>query len=309
MRFLIFFILLAGFYLLFREMQLLNKMGAVWEKTRTGMEATSRQRLLSGRKELLELQTKSSFWWSLDKKLRYSGLQRRFPGLTAEWWLLGNLLVQGCLFLAALALSGGLGAVCVCLFSQLACEVLFAVCRLKNVRRVNDNLLKLLDFLGNYSMTAGELTGVLEQVSRYMEEPIRGALEHCCFEAEITGDTGLALLSMAQQLEHPKFKELARSMEISVRYCADFSAMVSGSRRSMREYLRGVQERRGILREAMLQMGLLLMMSVAILVIAGRLIGAGLPELLFGSIPGRLASAVILAVLGCFAVQAGRGQT
>ena len=137
-----------------------------------------------------------------------------------------------------------------------AMEYLFlSTLRAEELRVTNENLLKCLNFLGNYSLTAGEITMVLGQVSRYVEEPLKGALEECAYEAQTTGDSSLALLSMAERIEHPKIKELARNLEISIRYMADLTTLVDSSRRSAREYLRMEEERKGMLREARYQYG------------------------------------------------------
>ena len=169
---------------------------------------------------------------------------------------------------------------------------LLQLLRNANLRAVNEHMMKLLDFLGNYSITAGDITGVFHQVGRYMEEPIRSALDACYYEAQTTGDVSLALLSMAEKIEHPKFKELARNMEISQRYCADFSALVSGSRRSLREYLRISQERRGMLREAFVNMALLLGLSLVVLAVVGSLVQMPVAALLVSTLPGRAGLAV-----------------
>ena len=58
-------------------------------------------------------------------------------------------------------------------------EYLFlSTLRAEELRVTNENLLKCLNFLGNYSLTAGEITMVLGQVSRYVEEPLKGALRN-----------------------------------------------------------------------------------------------------------------------------------
>lgn len=104
---------------------------------------------------------------------------------------------------------------------------------------------------------------------------MKSALDACCYEAATTGDVGMALLAMAERIEHPKFKELARNMEVSVRYCADFSVLVNSSRRSLREYLRVAQERRGMLREGAINLALLAGMSVIVLLIVGSFTESG----------------------------------
>lgn len=125
-------------------------------------------------------------------------------------------------------------------------------------------------------------------------------------EAQVTGDTGTALLSMADKVEHPKFQELARNMEISVRYCADLTALVSSSRRSMREHLRIAQERKAMLREAIVNMALLLVMSMAVLLTVGHLINLSFQELVWGTIPGRIGLGALGAIFLLFWIQLQR---
>lgn len=109
----------------------------------------------------------------------------------------------------------------------------------------------------------------------------------------------MALLAMAEKIEHPQFRELARNMEINVRYCADFSALVSGSRRSMRDYLKTSQERKNMLREAAVNMALLLIMSGFSLVIVDGLIQRSIWDILIYSIPGRIALTILVIII-CF---------
>lgn len=275
MKLLILILLFTGFFLLFLELGTLEHIAGVLKKTRIGMDAASRQRSLADRQNLLSMQEKHSRWYSLEQRLQYCGIKGRFPGMTAEWWLLGNLGAASALF-TAVSIAGGAGMAALALIGCAGAErLLLNRLRRVNFRRTEENLTKLLDFLGNYSITSGEITGIFDQISRYMEEPVKSALELCCYEAATTGDVGMALLSMAERIEHPKFKELARNMEVSVRYCADFSALVNGSRRSLREYLKAARERRGMLREGAVNLALLAAMSAVVLLIVGRFTGGG----------------------------------
>lgn len=275
MKLVVLLLLFAGFLLVFREMDALNHIAGALKRTRSEMTAASRQRSLADRQNLMTLQERHSRWHTLEQRLLYSGIRRRFPGITAEWWLLGNLTAAALLF-GVVSVLGGVWRGCAALLVYVLAER-FGLWKLRrrNLRRTEENLMKLLEFLGNYSLASGEITGIFGQISRYVEEPVKSALDVCCYEAATTGDVGMALLAMAERIEHPKFKELARNMEVSVRYCADFSVLVNSSRRSLREYLRVAQERRGMLREAAINLALLAVMSVVVLLIVGRLTGAG----------------------------------
>jgi Flp pilus assembly protein TadB len=278
--------------------------------TRTSLEIRllARRRALEERRFRKRDDAEMSRLQGVDRILRYSGIKSRFPKLSSEWWVAGNLAILSILFLVGIGFDGISFAITLCVVFVAVQYGILGMMRTANLKRVNEQLLKLLDFLGNYSITMGELTGVLEQVARYMDEPVRSALEACCLEARITGDVDGALLTMAEYVEHPKFKELARNMEISVRYCVDFSAMVGSSRRSMREYLKVLQERKGMMREAAIHMAILMAMSVVVLSIVASMIGQTFFTLLFQTLAGRIAGIVILGVVALFINQARKVQ-
>lgn len=291
-------LLFVGFVLLFYRIRWLEWMGQILRQTREGVEQASRQRLLEHRRDLLALQRKHTMWYGLEQELHYSGWKRRVPFLTAELWIAGNVVLVTVLFVGSLLLWKRWSISCIVTLVIVCVEGMgLWVCKVREMHAVNNNLLKFLNFLGNYSITAGEITGIFKQVSRYVEEPLKGALSDCCYEAQTTGDVGGALLSMAEKIEHPKFKELARNMEISVRYCADFSLLVMSSRKSVREYLRLGEERRGMLYEAIVSVALLLIMALFSLVTVDKLIAISIWDIVRNTFPGRLAIGILAGTM------------
>ncbi len=296
----VFVLLFGGFLALLCGIGWLERLTEALRRTGESMDEASRRRVWENRRNLREIQRKYSLWMRLERELSYSGWRSRFPRLGAELFCAVSVMSAGVCFAILLAVgnlrAAGVGAA-LCLGAEYA---VLQIGRLRAMRAVNDNLLKFLDFLGNYSITAGEITGIFHQISRYMEEPLQSALEECYYEAQTTGDTNLALLSLADKIEHPKFKELIRNMEISLRYCADFTALVSGSRRSVREYLRLGEERKGMLREAVINMFLLLALSAFVLLAVDRLISASVWEILLRTLPGKMALGILGVVLLLF---------
>lgn len=306
MKVLIFLLLITGFVLLFSTGHISRLISASLQKTGQDMDEAARKRILEERRQMIHLQENKGFLTEIERELYYSGLKLHFPKLTAELFMAGNLVVTAVLFVAGSIVDGMVGGVCgVLIWGASECLGLSRL-KGKNLKSVSENLVRLLDFLGNYSVTSGEVAGILHQVSRYMEQPLKAVLETCYYEVQTTGDAHGALLQMAEKVEHPKFKELVRNMEVSLRYCADFSALVSGSRRSMLEYLRSAGERKGMLREALISMGLLLGMSFVILMAVGNLVQITPMQLLTDTLPGRAGICILVGIGILFAGQLRR---
>ena len=81
---------------------------------------------------------------------------------------------------------------------------------------------------------------------------------------------------------------------------ADLTTLVDSSRRSAREYLRMEEERKGMLREAGINMAVLLGMSVFALLTVDRLIDVSVWKIVSGTLPGHLAVGVYGLILFLF---------
>lgn len=304
MKIFIFVSLFVGFLLLFGWFRWLEVIRTLMKQTKDNMEEAQRKRMLKSRRYLQNMEKEASLWFFIDRELQYTGMKRRFPGLTAEKWVAGNLAGIALLFFLCRILMTEWWMACLsCLLVLCMERGLILFLKLRMVQRVERDLLKFLDFLGNYSVTSGEITSVLGQVGRYMEEPLRSVLDECCYEAQITGDIGMALLSMSEKIEHPQFKELVKNLEISIRYLADLRTVVHRSRRTLREYQKMTGERKNMLREAGINMVLLLILSGIVLITVDGLVEVSVWQVLLFSLPGNLALIVLIVIFVLFGAQ------
>ncbi len=224
----------------------------------------------------------------LDDMLLFSGLNRYWPILTVGNWLLIQILAVGAVVLSTsiFRIAFWKGAAVLALFwaTQYAAVSILIV---RNYKKVDDELLKFLDFLGNYSITSGEVTSIFYQVSGYLEDPLKSVLEECYYEAQTFGDISPALLSMMKKIQHPKFRELVRNIEVTMRYSADFTILVNQSRRSVREHIRMRQERKALAKEAWVNMLILIVMMMVTFMAVERLVGVTMEQVLLETWVGR----------------------
>lgn len=293
--------LVVAFSLLFLWIRRESIIHNIVHKAYETMEEAASKRAADNRKGIILLNKPKGKLYGLEQKLLYSGLTRRFPFLTPEIYIVGNILAAMIVYFGCSTFSGSWwpGIVAV-LILEVVLYFLQNLLIIRNFNATDEGLLKFLDFLGNYSLTSGEVTNVLSQVSGYLEEPMKSVLEECYYEAQMSGDTSIALLSMAEKIQHPKFKELVRNLEISMRYSADFKVLVNQSRRSVREYMRMRQERKALASEAWVNIVILGIMTLVILKAVESLIGVPIEEILLQTWVGRGCMAGICFILLLF---------
>lgn len=296
------FVELAGaFGLLFWWIRRESIIHNVMRRAYDNLEQAAKRRVQDNRQGMYLLNQPRSILHRLERQLLYSGLTRRLPGLTPELYITGNLFIAALLYVLFSLFWGtwwpGLAAV---LIFEVSIILLQNLLILRNYNAVDENLLKFLDFLGNYSITSGEVTIIINQISGYMDEPLRSVLEECYYEAQTSGDVSMALLSMGEKIQHPKFKELVRNLEITMRYSADFTILVSQSRKSVREHIRMRQERKALANEAWINILILGAMTMVILKAVEALLGMPLEEILLQSWVGKGCLAGIVVILLLF---------
>ena len=300
----IFVLLLTGFMGLF---YLIESTGFIEEgiiNAKKNMDAHDRRFRSEKRKLLAESEERNTFLSGIERQLQYSGLMHRFRWVTISGFIVFNAMTLVTVFIIAVAVKGFVAGI-ISTVAVIAVEyMIISVLKAQRLNSVNEELPKLLDFLGNYSLTSGDITSVFSQISRYLKEPLRGVLEECEAESKVGGDSKTAIISMADKIEHPQFKQLARNLEIASRYSADLGSVVRDSRRSLREYMSQGRDRKNLLRESGINMFLLVLMSVAVLAIVNMLIEGGIFGILFGSIPGHLALAGMAIIVFLYFIQA-----
>ena len=120
----------------------------------------------------------------------------------------------------------------------------------KNYQRTEKSLTTFLNLLENYSITSDDLINIFYKVAINMEEPVQSALYECYAEATSTGDIQTAMQNLEKKVEHEKFREIIRNLEICSRYEANYAEIIKDSRGLIQEYTAYSQERKSIINNA-----------------------------------------------------------
>lgn len=249
----------------------------------------------------------------ISDNLKYSGLERRFPALTPELFLVLLILAEGAAFLTGFGMSGRwyMGAAASAVL-YLAFEYTFDRLRDKRYKQVESQLLALINSVDNYAEETDDIIHILERVSDMMEEPLRSELYAAVTAARNEG-ASKALRELEYRVEHPFFKTFVRNLEISSRNSANYKDIVEGCRGMLSEQLANSKKLENIYHNARLHLGAIIVCSIVCLyIMAEFLLGISLwelAEMLAGSIPGIIllaGTAGTLMVSGYYALVKGK---
>ena len=292
----VFIMLAAGFYALMEKSRASENIRKAAVIMADRIDKNETKSALERRKRLKERTEEEGLVARLDRALTYSRIKMRYPRMTAEKFIAG-LSVASALILIVTGITAGFAA------SLITCGVFLSlvyICirclEISALKKTGDDLPRLLDLLGSFAVSGAVYSNIFGQISIYMNEPLRSVFDECEAEGRMSGDISMALLSMADKIEHPQFKQLIRNMEITSRHGEDITGLVNSTRRSLRDYIREASLRKTMLRESAINMILLLVMSLAVLAITASLSETTVKDVILGSIPGRVTIGVMAGV-------------
>ena len=302
----VFVLLTAGLYGLMDRSRAAEKIRKTAMLMAARIDRNETRSAVERRKRIKERAGNEGFFARIDRALEYSCIKRRYPKVTSEKFVAGLSTICSVLLISVGMLSGFAASV-IAVFAFLAGVYILIRCmEISALKKTGDDLPRLLDLLGSFAASGAVYSNIFGQISIYMNEPLRSVFDECAAEGRMSGDISLALLSMADKIEHPQFKQLIRNMEITSRHSEDITGLVASTRRSLRDYIREASRRKTILRESAINMVLLLIMSFVVLAITASLSETTPSVVLFESVPGRVSLGVMAAVAFMYFGQASK---
>lgn len=204
-------------------------------------------------------QDKINFLYRLDLLLLQSNLKKVFPFLNSEIYLIFMLCASAFGFVVTDVISSSyiLGTVSSLLITLICYVILYFLSGL-NYKKTENEILSFVNLLENYSKTNDDIISIFGKLYHYLEEPLKTAVEECYLEGRNTGDLSFALYNLSNRIEHPKFKEIIRNIEICTRHEANYAEIVKDNRELLREYIAMQKERKAIINNGRIEIGIIL---------------------------------------------------
>ena len=232
-------------------------------------------------------QEKVSFMYSLDLKMVQSGISKKFPFMTTEFYLLSTLVFGLVSFIFIQSITGvwifGLFAMLlVCFISYLALYILSNMAYVK----VERNIVSFANCIQNFSKSSDDIVSIFRKTVPYLNEPLKTHVQEFCHECRYTGDKYTAFKNLELKIEHPKFKELVRNLEICSRLEADYGVIIEDTRGVIRDYLNAKEERKAIIKNGRFELLLVLTICAVVVFLFDGFVSGSILSLLLNDIIG-----------------------
>ncbi len=260
------------------------------EKLRSARER--RKRFVEGNQE------KINFLYRLDLLLLQSNCKRIFPFVNSEIFLIIMLSLSALGFVIADILSQSyiLGIICSLFIILLFYLVLYIISGI-HYKRTENEILTFINLLENYSKTSDDLISIFGRLFYYLEEPLKSAVEDCYIEGRSTGDLSFALSNLSNRIEHQKFKEVIRNLEICARHEANYGEIVNDSRGLLRDFIASQKERKAIIQNGRIEILIIMACSIIMVGMLNGFMERGLWQVLLQTLLGNFIILYCVAVL------------
>lgn len=169
----------------------------------------------------------------------------------------------------------------------------------RNLQRTDDNLLEFANMLSGYSSNNSELSDIFARIANHVDDPIKTAIEEYVYEAGAYG-TDIALESLCEKIEHPKFKELIKNIKMAYKYSASFKTVVDNNRNVISDYMIAKKQRKSMVTENMASLAISCLMFVVVITLTGRLFNENIWVLLATTGFGQMALFLAIACISFF---------
>ena len=146
-----------------------------------------------------------------------------------------------------------------------------------------------------------DIADILGQISTYLNEPLRTITEDCYSECVRTGNIDLALEKLAKKVNHKK-QIIIQNIALCAKYETDYESIINDSRTIIQEYLSGRQQRKAMIKNAIIEISLIFGMGLFLIFTLNSLVETNVITILLSTTTGNiiLAYFTILLVITIF---------
>lgn len=235
---------------------------------------------------------------NFENKLYYSGISKRFPFITREWYMIITFIVSLIIFIGTFFVTGAFSnsVIAGVLCALLMITAVYAISS-HRFRQVDGQLIKFANLIENYSRSSsGDLVSLLRKITDYLDDPLYGVVNECCDEAAVTGDNETAILRMKDKIESPLFGDMINNLLISSRHESNYAEVIKAYRKVLRDHNRSMHNTKTIVRTARINVLVIVIAFAIILNMISGMVSTDIMTMLSENIIGTVIAGFLIVV-------------
>lgn len=271
--------------------EMYRKMG-VQEKLR--IAENRKNKLIYGKIDKIDWQTK------LDLKIKHTGLRDKINWLSVEMFIAINVVLMILAFiLGNILFENPFYSLIMVVATPIIINLIMSILTIKRYNQTEDCVISFANIIENFATGSSDLIEVFEKVAPYMDKVLRVPLEKCVRTARTTGDVGLAIDELQENVEYEQFQTLVKNLEICSRYESNYTEIIHECREMLQIHLRDQRERKQIYRDGRIMILTLLGCGFLCVSMIGETVDmeGGILEFLLSSPSGILVLVMLIGIL------------
>lgn len=291
----VFLSLLALFSYLRKNSVISNSLKNFYEKTENDVK--ERWRIEKSQEIERGYSDKENLLIKLDKTIKYSNIRKYVPFLNANIFIFILILFSTiALIVGALLFDFIVGIGFAIAVSLILIIVVLAMAN-ANYKKTEENIITFVNLVENYSKTNNDLIAILGKTYSYLDEPLKGYVQEAYLLGKRTGDQDLALTTLQNNVQHKRFREIVRNLQICSHYEANYEEVVGDLRQQLIEYLAGKRNKEAMARNARIELSILIATSGVIMYLMGSFMENNIFSMLNQTFIGKLILLYIIIIL------------
>lgn len=228
--------LFYGFYQLFYLLRVHENLKRAWEKSEKVLKERRESRKSMEREveSLYGEMEKKSLMAKIDCTLTYSGLNTRFPVLTAEKlvqrFFLFLCVEVICIFFICRDMAFTLTAAA---FTALLVREVLQFIRAVRKKQINDEFLHCIDYMEINASASNDIIEIIRMTALKVKEPLKSELFTVVFDAKHCGNKSEALRRFCNRIEHKYMKDLILNLDTCSRQKENYKEVLKEAKKIM----------------------------------------------------------------------------
>lgn len=227
------------------------------------------------------------------RKISMSGIIGKIPGFSESAFLVVLGIVSFVLLLGLSFKFSFVAGIAITIIFNVLTFYLLSIAAYSRAIAVEDQMLDFVNLIASTSRQYSNIIDIFGVTYEKFRNPLRQALEECYVEAKQTNNLEQSLFHLKEKFDSTQFEFIIDNLLLCSKENGQYFDVATDLSKISNVYFSSFQKKKQILRQAKINLTVMLIISIGIVIMMGQFLGGGVRELV-GSQAGIIITSLIL---------------